>query len=239
MSGEHSAHTTDETYRLSKKLNVSRKKKHVRQTQNVLVVRKRVEGGYTNARWVCVEVQRGGKTYPNEVGGCACDGWAKGRNKKSRSHGGDDVVVDDDGVSGSRLVDADVLAPGVLSPGFFSATKRWEKRRQRQKYCREMLVVSRFSTFFHRQRISPPPKRVGKMISQIVVRWRPRFDEWIPRCWLPSKLHLISHAFVPFIVPDTLRQNISTNKLALRTLRNASRIRNGRLRVFVVNGWDS
>lgn len=69
-------------------------------------------------------MQRGGKTYPNEVGGCARDGWAKGRNKKSRSHGGDDVVDDDDGVSGSRLVDADVLAPGVLSPGFFSATKR-------------------------------------------------------------------------------------------------------------------
>lgn len=74
------------------------------------------------------------------------------------------------------------------------------------------------------------------MISQIVVRWRPRFDEWIPRCWLPSKLHLISNGFVPVIVLGTLRQNISTNKLALRTLKNASRICNARRRVFVVNG---
>ena len=40
-------------------------------------------------------VAGGGKTYPNEVGGCARDGWIKGRNKKSRSHGGDDVVDDD------------------------------------------------------------------------------------------------------------------------------------------------
>lgn len=87
----------------------------------------------------------GGKTYPKEVGGCARDGWIKGRNKKSRSHGGDDVVVDDydddDGVSGSRLVDADVPAPGVLFSAFFFGNR--EKTSKRGKSTAAGSVVSR------------------------------------------------------------------------------------------------
>ena len=92
-------------------------------------------------------VAGGGKTYPNEVGGCARDGWIKGRNKKSRSHGGDDVVDDDDddddddGVSGSRLVDADVPAPGVLSSAFFFGNR--EKTSKRGKSTAAGSVVSR------------------------------------------------------------------------------------------------
>ena len=106
------------------------------------------------------------KPTPTRLEDALGDGWVKGRNKKSRSHRGDDVVVvvvdDDDRVSGSRLVDADVPAPGVLSSGFFSATKCREKRRKRGK------VLPRnprcFAVFYLSPSPSPLsiPQRKGK-----------------------------------------------------------------------------
>lgn len=68
-------------------------------------------------------------------GGFVRDGRAKEKNKKSRSRGGDDVVVvdddDDDGISGSRLVVADVPAPGILFFGFF---RRAGERKNDQRW---------------------------------------------------------------------------------------------------------
>lgn len=65
-------------------------------------------------------------------GGFVRDGRAKEKNKKSRSRGGDVVVVDDDdGISGSRLVVAGVPAPGILLFGFF---RRAGERKNVQKW---------------------------------------------------------------------------------------------------------
>lgn len=57
------------------------------------------------------------------------DERAKEKNKKSRSRGEDNLVVDDndnDGISGSRLVVAGVPAPGILLFGFFRRAGGWK-----------------------------------------------------------------------------------------------------------------